>query len=55
MANRKKITSKHMAVREQIKERISLFFFYYIVLPILGVWFGRYIHKIRKRGEFGRH
>ena len=51
MGNRKKIKSKRMAIRE----RLTLFFAYHIVLPILGIWFGRYIHKIRTRGEFGRH
>ena len=41
-------------MRLTIWERLHILLVRYIFVPLFCIWMGRYFHRIRTQGEFGR-
>jgi hypothetical protein len=41
-------------MRLTIWERLHILLVQYIFVPLFCIWMGRYFHRIRTQGEFGR-
>jgi len=41
-------------MRLTLSEKLHILIIQYIVIPLFCIWMGRYFHRIRTQGEFGR-